>query len=161
MKRRGEEETTFIELLTKGKRKRSTFDKERKKFGKISILSNIEEEGEYIYLLFKSREEIEIVFDAMKNEMENDKCYLSNDDSVRGYFFISFISLYLYFRLLDMLRQKELLNKYSVNEILFELSKVYMLYYSDGQKRLSEIPKKVEHLERDLSIKLFPKELRS
>jgi transposase len=97
----------------------------------------------------------------MKNEMENDKTYLSDDDAVRGYFFISFISLYLYFRLLNLLRQKELLEKISVNELLFELSKVYLVHYSDGTKRLGEIPAKVEKLEKTLELKLFPKELRS
>jgi hypothetical protein len=97
----------------------------------------------------------------MKNEMENDKSYLSDDDAVRGYFFISFISLYLYFKLLGMLRQHDLVGKVSVQELLFEFSKVYQVYYSDGKKRLSEIPAKVEKLEKTLGLKLFPKELRS
>ncbi|MDH7507479.1 MAG: IS1634 family transposase, partial [Candidatus Thermoplasmatota archaeon] len=91
----------------------------------------------------------------------NDKCYLSDDDAVRGYFFISFISLYLYFRLLGMLRQRDLVGKVSVQELLFEFSKVYLVYYNDGRKRLSEIPARVEKLEKMLGLKLFPKELRS
>ncbi len=97
----------------------------------------------------------------MKNEMENDKCYLSDDDAVRGYFFISFVSLYIYFRILDLLRQNDLIGKTSVNELLFELSKVYLIYYSDNQKRLSEIPRKVEMLDKTLKTDLFPIELRS
>ena len=36
----------------------------------------------------------------MKNELENDKTYLG-DDTVRG-FFILFLSLYLYYRILKM-----------------------------------------------------------
>jgi hypothetical protein len=30
-----------------------------------------------IYLLYKEREDVEMAFDAMKNELENDKIYLS------------------------------------------------------------------------------------
>jgi len=161
VKLRGEEETNFIKMIENGKRKRAKLEKEKTKFGKIAILSNLDDSGKRIYLIYKTREEVEIAFDAMKNEMENDKTYLSDDDAVRGYFFISFISLYLYFRLLNLLRQKELLEKISVNELLFELSKVYLVHYSDGTKRLCEIPAKVEKLEKTLDLKLFPKELRS
>jgi len=161
VKLRSEEETTFIELVGKGKRKKGQLREERKRFGKIALLSDLDDAGEQIYLLYKTREEIEIAFDAMKNEMENDKSYLSDDDAVRGYFFISFISLYLYFRILGLLRQYDLVGKVSVHEVLFELSKVYLVYYSDGRKRLSEIPAKVEKLEKTLGLKLFPKELRS
>lgn len=158
---RAEEETTFIELIRDGKRKKEDLLKEKKRFGKIAILSNIETEGEEIYLLYKQREDIEVAFDAMKNELENDKLYLSNDDAVRGYFFISFISLYLYFRILNMLREKGLVGRMSVGEVLFELSKVYLVYYTDGERRLSEIPRKTEEIDRLLKLNLFPKNLRS
>ena len=161
VKLRAEEETNFIDLVGSGKRKKGQLREERKRFGKIALLSDLDETGEQIYLLYKTREEIEVAFDAMKNEMENDKSYLSDDDALRGYFFISFISLYLYFRLLGMLRQHDLVGKVSVQELLFEFSKVYQVYYSDGKKRLSEIPAKVEKLEKTLGLKLFPKELRS
>jgi len=41
----------------------------------------------------------------------------------------------------------------ALNEVLFELSKVYLIYYSDGEKRLSEIPAKAE--KKDFGIKLI------
>ena len=53
-------------------------------------------EGDKIYDLYKQREDIEQVFNGMKNELENDKTYLQDDDSFMGYFFIIFVSLYLY-----------------------------------------------------------------
>ena len=161
VKLRAEEETTFIEMMEDGKRTRRDMIKERKKFGKIAILSNINGSGEEVYLLYKQRESVEVAFDAMKNELESDKTYLSDDDAVRGYFFISFISLYIYFRILDILRQKNLIGKMSPNEVLFELSKVYLIYYSDGEKILSEIPAKAEKIESMLGLNLFPKTLRS
>ncbi len=68
---------------------------------------------------------------------------------------------FVYFRILDILRQKNLIGKMSPNEVLFELSKVYLIYYSDGEKRLSEIPAKAEKIERILGLNLFPKTLRS
>jgi transposase len=160
-KLRYEEEATFVSLIRDRKRKQADLEVERPKFGKISLLSSIDDDPERVYLLWKNREEVEEAFDAMKNELENDKAYLSNDDAIRGYFFTSFLSLYTYYRLLEMLRRKGLTGKVSVNELLFELSKVYLISYSDGKKRLSDIPAKAERLEKSLGIELFPKNLRS
>jgi len=33
--------------------------------------------------MWKDRENIEVAFDALKNELENDKTYLDDDDAVR------------------------------------------------------------------------------
>ncbi|MGC9145873.1 MAG: IS1634-like element ISFac6 family transposase, partial [Nitrososphaeria archaeon] len=86
-----------------------------------------------------------------------DKSYLSDDYALRGYFFISFVSLYLYYAALNLLRKKGLVGDVSVNELLFELSRVFMVKYSDGSTRLSEIPKKVEQLVQKLEIDILPK----
>jgi transposase len=157
VKLRGEEETNFIKLIREGRKKRSQLERERRKFGKISILSNLDKRGEAVYRLYKCRQRIEVVFDALKNELENDKTYLSDDDAIRGYFFISFISLYLYCKILEMLRKRKYVGKVSVNELLFELSKVYLIVYNDGRTSLSEVPAKVEGLDEELRLNLFPK----
>ena len=88
----------------------------------------------------------------MKNELENDKCYLGDVDAVRAYFFVSFLSLYLYFRVLEKIRVAGLTSELSVNELLFLLSKVYIVKHSGGKERLTEVPKKVERLIEELNI---------
>jgi transposase len=157
VKLRGEEETNFIKLVREGRKTRSQLEREKRKFGKIPILSNLDRDGETVYKLYKCRQRIEVVFDALKNELENDKTYLSDDDAIRGYFFVSFISLYLYCKILEMLRKKKYVGKVSVNELLFELSKVYLIVYNDGRTSLSEVPAKVEQLNEELRLNLFPK----
>jgi len=69
--------------------------------------------------------------------------------------------LYLYFRVLEEIWRKGLTGKISVKELLFELSKVYLVNYSDGRKMLSEIPERVEELAQTLELDIFPKTLRS
>ncbi len=103
------------------------FDSESIRFGKISILSNVRDDPEQIYNFYKQREEIEQAFDAMKNELENDKSYLSDEDSLRGYFFISFLSLYLYYSIFVLIRAADLTNKLSVKDVLLKFSKVYKI----------------------------------
>jgi len=161
VKLKSEEETEYIREISEGKKNISKYEEEKKRFGKFALLSNINRSGEEIYKMYKEREEVELAFDAMKNELENDKIYLSETEGVYGYFFISFISLYLYFRILGMLRESGLVERISVEEVLHELSKVYLIEYRDGKRKLSEIPKKVEEIEKALKLNLFPKELQS
>jgi transposase len=84
---RGEEHSNLIKLkLVHGDK----IDIDECSLGKISILTNLDWSGAEVYFLYKEREDVEIAFDAMKNELENDKIYLGNDDAVRGFFFVSF-----------------------------------------------------------------------
>ena len=136
------------------------YKEESNKFGKIAILSNKDKDGETIYLMYKDRENIEVAFDALKNELENDKTYLDDDDAVRGYFFISFLSLYLYYKILNLLRKAKLVDKVSVNEVLLELSKVYEIHLGEKRK-LSEITDKVIKLAESLELNIFPTKLQS
>ena len=49
-------------------------------------------DGETIFSIYKGREDVVQSFDAMKNELEEDKTYLQDDESIWGYFFITFLS---------------------------------------------------------------------
>ena len=155
-----EESSTFIRMIAEKRRTQKEFQSEYTKFGKISILSNVNDDPETIYNLYKQREEIEQAFDAMKNELENDKSYLSDDDSLRGYFFVSFLSLYLYYSIFVLIRAADLTNKLSVKDVLLKFSKVYKIV--GGKKEtLSEIPSGVEKIDELLVTNIFPKRLRS
>ena len=89
-----------------------------------------------------------MAFDFMKNELENDKSYLSDDVAVKVYFFIS---LYVYSKILEILRKKGLAGKISVNEVLFELSKVRMIDF----KKLSAVPAGVIRLVNELGLSVL------
>ena len=155
-----EESSTFIKMISERRRTQKEFDSESRKFGKISILSNVKDDPETIYGLYKQREEIEQAFDAMKNELENDKSYLGDEDSLRGYFFVSFLSLYLYYRIFVLIRAADLTSKLSVKDVLLKFSKVYRIVR--GKKEtLSEIPASVEKIDVMLGTDIFPKRLRS
>ena len=96
----------------------------------------------------------------MKNELENDKSYLSDDDYLRGYFFVSFLSLYIYYSIFVLIRGADLTNKLSVKDELLKFSKVYKIVRGKKES-LSEIPSSVEKIDRLLGTNIFPKRLRS
>jgi hypothetical protein len=160
VKMKAEEETTYIKLIKENKRRKKQYLPASKKFGKIAIASNLNLQGEKIYNMYKDREDIEAAFDALKNDLENDKTCLGDDDAVRGYFFISFLSLYLHYCILRLLKQKGLTGKMSAKEVLLELSKVYQITIN-GKKSLCEIPAGVEKLIELLGIDINPKNLGS
>ncbi len=157
---RSEQESNFIFLISKGKRKQASLESMRREFGKIPIVSSLDVDPEELYKMWKRRENVEQAFDTMKNDLEEDKTYLQDDDSVRGYFFTIFTALYVHYRILNILKDKGVNGEVSVKEVLLELSKIYVIEM--GAKRtLSEIPKRAEELEKILGIELFPKILRS
>ena len=155
-----EESSNFISLIAEGKRNQNQYGKASEMFGKISILSNIRDGPESIYMMYKQREEIEQAFDAMKNELENDKSYLRDEDSIRGYFFVSFLSLYLYYTIFVRIREAGLTNRISVKDALLKFSRVYQIV--EGKKSImSEIPASSAKLDEQLGTNMFPKKLRS
>ena len=147
-------------MIVEGRKKQAQFGEASRMFGKISILSNIRDSPQSIYLMYKQREEIEQAFDAMKNELENDKSYLRDDDSISGYFFLSFLSLYLYYSILLLIRTADLTDRISVKDALLRFSRVYEII--DGKKTImSEIPASSAKLDEQLGTNVFPKKLRS
>ena len=157
---RYEQESSFISRITEGKEKQSHLMKRRDEFGKIPVLSSLYIDPEEIYKMWKTREEVEEAFDIMKNDLEEDKTYLQDDDSVRGYFLTILVALYIRYRILNILKDSKVNGKLSVNDVLMELSRVYLI--TMGARRvLSEITKKAGDLEKVLGMKLFPKIMRS
>jgi len=111
---------------------------------------------EEIFLMCKQRCAVEKAFDAYKNLLHADRMYLQSDEAVFGHIFISFLALYGYCKLQQMLRNAGLLNKVSPMDLLEEFSKVYMVRI--GEKEImSEVPKKVRELDEKLGLNLFPK----
>ena len=105
---------------------------------------------------------MEEAFDVFKNLLQVDTPYLRDDDTLRGYVFVSFISLIAYYRILKLLKNKKINNRISVKDTLLQLSKLYL---TDVGERtiMAEIPKKVRELAEILDLKpeLFPKRVPS
>jgi transposase len=77
---------------------------------------------------YKEREGVEVAFDTLKNTLDFDKVYVQSREGVYGYFFIAFNSLLLYFK--SMLREAGMLEKVSVEDLLLQLSKVFLVDFT-------------------------------
>ena len=110
-----------------------------------------------LYGLYKERREIEDTFDALLNMLGGDKSWMQSRQSLQGYcwllLLLLFLGLHLHAQVLDHLRRKELLNDYSVQDILWYLSKVQVVEMR-AEDRLAEVPKQAARIidKRELPI---------
>lgn len=98
------------------------------RFGTIAIITNIENpEAEDIYTNYKSRNEVEVMFDGYKNILKADRTYMQNEDALEGFIFVNHIALQWYYMIYKLLKENKLLKKYSVTDfikLLMEIKKV-------------------------------------
>ncbi|MGC8673251.1 MAG: IS1634-like element ISFac6 family transposase, partial [Thermoplasmata archaeon] len=132
------------------------FKERLSKAGRILIISNLNKNPEEIFEMYKSRDVVEKHFDTVKNMLRSDIMYLRDDYSVFGHIFVSFLSLYGYCKIENMLREKSLLDKKSPMDVIKEYSTVYMIE-GDEKEIMTEVPKKVRELDEKLGTNIFPK----
>ena len=148
---RGEQETTLLKRVKKGEFSMKEFEKRKEVAGIIGIISDLNKNPIDIYDMYKGREDVELAFDALNNHIDSDKSNMGCEEKVRGYYFVSFIALRIYFKILKRLREKNLTKKISVNEVLLELSKVIKIREKNGREYFAKIPKRVREM-----MELFP-----
>ena len=155
---RADEENEYYSLIDAGKTPKFSPEKA----GKIAILTNTGEKPQVVFELYKFRNDVEEAFDVFKNLLQVDTPYLRDDDTLRGYAFVSFISLIAYYRILKLLKEKRINSRISVKDAILQLSKIYLTDVGD-RIMMAEMPKKVRELAGILDMKpeLFPKSVPS
>jgi transposase len=96
-----EEEKTYYLMLSRGKK----VEFEKDWAGKIALISNRELHPKEVYEMWKSRDQIEKVFNVLQNILEVDRPYVRKEEIFRGYIFASFIALITYYLILRRLKE--------------------------------------------------------
>jgi transposase len=131
-----------------------TFHIKQSSMGTIATIDNLPDKApKEIYQTYKSRCEIEQLFDIFKNELEADKTYMHSIESLRGWMFINHLALIAYYKIYLLLQSSSLLDKYSVNDILENLYHINMVFLGN-QWKLQTISVKTEKLLRKINVKL-------
>jgi hypothetical protein len=81
----------------------------------------------------------------------SDRTYMRDDYQMEGWMFINFIALVFYYRLYRLLADNSLLKRYTPNDALIHLSRIYKLKIHD-EWITSEIPKKTRDILEKLNI---------
>lgn len=137
------EESTYLALVEEGKATKTKYNKLKKRFGTLSIITDTGMSAKEVYMLYKERRDVEYAFEAFKKTLEADVTWMRSRESLQGYLFIQFIALHLYSQVLDHLKRKDLLKRYSVQDILTYLSKVCIVEVN-GEDRLGEVSRQTQ-----------------
>lgn len=144
---RGEEESTLIKRLEKKSITMETFNETAERAGIIMLRSSFDIEPEKVYDLYKGREDVEQVFDMLKNTLESDKTYMHSQEALKGYMIITFLATRIHYKILKRLKEEGVSKKISVEEALFELSKLEVIREKTGAEYHPKIPKKTREIE--------------
>ena len=150
-----EENKTLFERLEKGDITKEEAKLREKQAGRILFVSNVNKTPQEIYELYKTRDLVERHFDTLKNEVQADVLYLGDRSAVCGHLFVGFLCLYLYCKLMILIKKAGITSEYSPKDILLMFSKVMRISY-EGFDQITEVPKKVRELEKKLNLQLFP-----
>jgi transposase len=127
----------------------ANFKEKESSLGTLAVLNNLQEKTpEAIYHYYKSRDNIEIMFDAMKNILEADASYMQNELALQGWMFINHIALQWYYQIYQLLTQKGLGSKYSVIDILSHLAEIRKVKINGNWKTAEINAKTVAVLEK-------------
>jgi transposase len=149
---RVKEEKDYLERIVTHPENHSLeqYHQRRNAFGTIALLTALRDKSaEDIYLSYKSRMTIEVLFDGMKNVLEADHTYMQDEQTLQGWMFINHITLQWYQELYTELKTKSLLKLYSVNDyiqLLTDLKKIRIndeWYFNEITKNSSRMIEKL------------------
>lgn len=132
------------------------FNRIRGRMGTISVMTNLKVSGEIVYVMLKSRSDIEQSYDTFKNTINADRTYMRDDYQMQGWMFVNFLALILHYRIYNLLKKNDLLRKYSPEDVIEHLERVSILKIGEEWK-LSEIPKKSRDIIESLEIPIMQK----
>jgi DNA-binding GntR family transcriptional regulator len=103
---------------------------------------------------YRSRDQVEKIFDMLKNEDHQKRFRSGNNHSVEGRAFLAFISLILRAALEKKMRDGEIIHKVTIPELLTQLRKIKAVRTAKGKRILLEISKRNRTLLEALKIPL-------
>ena len=128
------------------------FEKKKLQFGTLSLLSNLDgKNAEQIYQIYKSRNQIEVMYDGFKGVLEADKTYMQNEETLQGWMLANHVALLAHHRLYQLLLSSNKLRKHSIGSIVERLSLVKKAKVN-GQWVDTEIIKSSTKLFEDIGI---------
>jgi transposase len=111
------------------------------KIGYFLLLSNEKNMNRDIVLdYYRDRDKVEKMFDIGKNELDEGRLRSHSSYNSDGRMFIKFIALILYCHITDIMKKEKLFDKFTVKELIAELSKIKFSVI-DGNTIISEISK--------------------
>jgi transposase len=99
-------------------------------------------EKEEVFSFYRNKDKVEKIFDNAKNELNTNRLHSHSKTTTEGRLFVKFIATILYQQITKIMREKDMFKKYSVTELLKELSKMKMMSLPELDNFTTECSKK-------------------
>ena len=118
----------YSKRMSSGRAGYSLEDLQKKEsaMGTLTLRSCVDLEPQKLYETYKEREIIEDANKAYKHVLDNDASWMQDEKAYQGWLFLNHISLMLYYRLFNPIKQKGLVSRYSVEDIVAMMKRIKM-----------------------------------
>ena len=108
---------------------------------------------EEILSFYRDKDMVEKIFDTTKNELNTNRLRSHSKTTSEGRLFVKFIATILYQQITKVMRELDMFKKYSVTELLKELSKIKRIAAPDIEPFTSECSKTQKDIMEKFKIK--------
>lgn len=122
--------------------------------GYFSFISDVDDTAQNVYLAYKERQEIEQLFDYLKNILQVTPAYAHSDAAIRGWAFLNHITALYFYGLIEAMRKTSLDKTYTPGQLIFFTKNVYAVKEGDGEYKVSSVSKKTAILLEKLHVDL-------
>jgi transposase len=105
--------------------------------------------------LYRQKDYLEKIFDALKNEFDGKRLRGSTKDTVEGRVFLKFLALILYSAIATTMRAQHLFQQYSLRELMYELKKLRLVTMTDETSFLTEVSKRQREIFQKFDVTLI------
>lgn len=131
------------------------YEKKIRNYGVFIILnSDPAPDGLSTLIENRRRDNVEKLFDTLKNATGNDRLHSASDAVAEGKMMIGFVATILHSLMENRLREKGMLVKMTVNQAFDLLRKIRVAIGKDGKRVIQEIPKKTRDLLDNIDLTL-------
>ncbi|MBI5417384.1 IS1634 family transposase [Candidatus Poribacteria bacterium] len=124
-----------------------------KKIGTFILMTNVSNQSKTKILeLYKRREDIEKVFDCIKNDIDRDRLRVHTTERAEGNIFITYLSLILTSHIERTIKETDALKNYTKKEIIYELKKLKLTQFTNKLNIINELSKKVKVIYKSFNI---------
>lgn len=122
------------------------------RMGKFIIFYNGNFDWVHCLSTYRERDSIEKNFNMLKNELDMLPLNTQKESTTKGFIFVNFLSLIIRMRLLNRMRETDLIKKYTIEKLLLELEKLKKVELADGEVILTETTRKQRDIIKILNL---------
>ncbi len=122
------------------------------RMGKFFLFYNGERDWMECLTVYRERDIVEKGFKTMKNDIQSLPLNTKKDSTTKGFLFVCFIGLIIRMRLLNIMKETEIIKDYTVESLLLELEKIKKIELEDGKSIVTELTRKQKDIMEKLNL---------